>query len=279
MAEAPLMPKATAVWLVDNTALTFEQIADFCGLHALEVKGIADGEVAAGIKGIDPIAGGQLTREEIERGQGEASYRLRLAEPGADIPKPQRRRGPRYTPVSRRQDRPDAIAWLLRHHPELNDAQIIRLVRTTRQTIRSIRDRTHRDIGNIMPKDPVALVLCTQGELDAAVKKAGERLGRKQGEARGKTEPAATLTLLPAEETQNAPETPTPETPMPETPMPGTLAPEAQTTSKFHATPDEPAEKNWTAETVFAKSPVSAPDEEGDHDEKTGAEATESDNK
>ena len=267
MAEAPLMPKATAVWLVDNTALTFEQIADFCGLHALEVKGIADGEVAAGIKGIDPIAGGQLTREEIDKGQGEASYRLRLADPGADIPKPQRRRGPRYTPVSRRQDRPDAIAWLLRHHPERNDAQIIKLVGTTRQTIRSIRDRTHRDIGNIMPKDPVTLVLCTQGELDAAVKKAGERAAREQGKARGNAEPAATL--LPAEETQNARQTP----------VAATLAPGTQTTAEFPAAPDQRAEENWTAETVFAKSPLSTPDEEDDHDEKTDAAATENDNK
>jgi uncharacterized protein len=138
MTNPPLMPKATAVWLVENTGLTFRQIADFCHLHELEVKGIADGDVAQGIKGMDPVASGQLAREELVAGEADPEYRLKLFESKVSIPtKP--RRGPRYTPVSRRQDRPDAIAWLLRNHPELPDAAIIKLVGTTKQTIQSIR--------------------------------------------------------------------------------------------------------------------------------------------
>lgn len=168
----PLMPKSTAVWLVENTSLTFEQIAEFCGMHLLEVKGIADGDVAAGIKGMDPIATGQLTREEIKRGEADPNYRLKLAEPKIDIPQVKTKRGPRYTPVSRRQDRPNAVLWLLRNHPELRDSQIMRLVGTTKPTIQSIRDRTHWNIANIQPVDPVALGLCKQSELDAAVAKA-----------------------------------------------------------------------------------------------------------
>ncbi|RMF08292.1 MAG: DUF1013 domain-containing protein, partial [Alphaproteobacteria bacterium] len=143
MSREPLMPKATAVWLVDNTSLTFEQIAEFCGLHVLEVKGIADGDVAHGIKGMDPIASGQLTREEIRKGQEDPSYRLKLSEPKVEIPVVKTKRGPKYTPVSRRQDRPNAILWLLRNHPELRDSQIMRLVGTTKPTIHAIRERTH----------------------------------------------------------------------------------------------------------------------------------------
>jgi len=157
----PLMPKATAVWLVDNTALTFDQIADFCGLHALEIKGIADGDVAQGIKGLDPVAAGQLTRAEIERCQKDSSARLKLSESQHDLPEVKPRKGPRYTPVSRRQDRPDAIAWLLRHHPELTDAQVTKLVGTTKPTIQSIRDRSHWNSPNIKPVDPVTLSLHT----------------------------------------------------------------------------------------------------------------------
>ena len=170
----PLMQKATAVWLVENTTLTFRQIADFCGLHELEVNGIADGEVAQGIKGFDPIANRQLTPEEIRRGEADPSYRLRLFHnPAAEGEA--KRKGPRYTPLSKRQDRPAAIAWLVKFHPELSDGQIAKLVGTTKPTIQSIRDRTHWNIANVAPVDPVALGLCKQVELDAAVAKAVKR--------------------------------------------------------------------------------------------------------
>jgi hypothetical protein len=139
----PLMPKATAVWLVENTSLSFDQIAEFCGLHVLEVKGIADGDVAHGIKGMDPISNGQLTREEIKRGEDDHSVILHLAEAKVDIPEVKTKKGPRYTPVSRRHDRPNAVVWLLRNHPELKDSQLMRLVGTTKTTIAAIRDRTH----------------------------------------------------------------------------------------------------------------------------------------
>lgn len=169
MDTRPLMPKATAVWLVENTSLTFEQIADFCGLHPLEVKGIADGEVAAGIRGLDPVAAGQLEREELERCQGNPKARLRLARPAAANLKPPKRKEPRYTPLSKRQDRPDAIAWLLRHHPELSDAQICKLLGTTKATVTAVRERTHWKSQEIRPRDPVILGLCSQTELDDTV--------------------------------------------------------------------------------------------------------------
>ncbi len=180
MSERPLMPKATAVWLVENTALTFKQIGDFCGLHELEVKGIADGEVAQGIKGLDPIATGQLTREEIERGEKDPEYRLKMARPKVDVPISRVRKGPKYTPLSRRQDKPDAIMWLLRNHPELSDSQIMKLVGTTKPTIEAIRNRTHWNIANIKPRDPVTLGICTQIELDDAVREAAKRLARQR---------------------------------------------------------------------------------------------------
>jgi hypothetical protein len=167
----PLMQKATAVWLVENTTLTFQQIADFCGLHELEVNGIADGEVAQGIKGFDPIANRQLTAEEIRKAEKDPAYRLKLYHnPAAEGE--EKRKGPRYTPLSKRQDRPAAIAWLVKFHPELSDGQISKLVGTTKPTIESIRDRSHWNIASISPVDPVALGLCKQGELDAAVAKA-----------------------------------------------------------------------------------------------------------
>jgi uncharacterized protein len=167
----PLMQKATAVWLIDNTTLTFEQIAAFCGLHDLEVHGIANGEVAQGIKGFDPIANRQLTAEEIKRCEADPKARLKLwKNPAAEGE--EKRKGPRYTPLSKRQDRPAAIAWLVKFHPELADSQIAKLVGTTKPTIQSIRDRSHWNIVNIQPVDPVALGLCKQGELDAAVAKA-----------------------------------------------------------------------------------------------------------
>ena len=167
----PLMQKATAVWLIDNTTLTFTQIAEFCGLHELEVNGIADGEVAQGIKGFDPVANRQLTTGEIERCEKNPAARLKLMyNPAAEGET--KRKGPRYTPLSKRQDRPAAIAWLVKFHPELSDGQIAKLVGTTKPTIESIRDRTHWNIANVQPVDPVALGMCKQGELDAAVAKA-----------------------------------------------------------------------------------------------------------
>lgn len=166
-----LMPKATAVWLCDNTTLTFQQIADFVGLHELEVQAIADGEVAPGMQGLDPVASGQLTAEEIKRCEGDPSGRLELAK--SDIPRPDARpRGARYTPVSKRQDKPDAIEWILRHYPEVPDAAIGRLLGTTKPTINSIRERTHWNSQNLRPRSPVDLGFCTATELDQVIQKA-----------------------------------------------------------------------------------------------------------
>jgi hypothetical protein len=193
-----LMPKATAVWLVDNTSLTFEQIADFCGLHPLEVKGIADGEVARDIRGADPIANGQLTREELDAAGKNPKYRMTAQKSRhAELLKPTRK-APRYTPVSRRQDRPDAIAWFIRNHPEVTDAQISKLLGTTKSTIEQVRTRGHWNAANIKPVDPVTLGLSTQLELDAVVKKAAEKRAKEDAK-KGKVEDGATL--LPASET------------------------------------------------------------------------------
>ncbi len=178
----PLMPKATAVWLVENTALSFEQIAEFCGMHPLEIQGIADGEVAVGIVGLDPVANGQLTREQLDACEKDKSLRLELVK--TELPEPaSRAKGARYTPVSKRQDRPDAIAWLLRHHADIGDAQIARLIGTTKSTIQKVRDRTHWDMANIKPRNPVALGLCSQDQLDEAVNRANRARERKQKEA------------------------------------------------------------------------------------------------
>jgi uncharacterized protein len=187
----PLMPKATAVWLVENTSLSFEQIAEFCGMHALEVQGIADGEVAIGIVGLDPIASGQLTREEINRVEGEKQARLQLAK--SELPELQARanKTANYTPVSKRQDRPHAIAWILRHHPELTDAQIRHLVGTTNSTIQKIRDRSHPETPNLKPRDPIALGLCTQAQLDDAIDKAHRSALRARKEAERQARRAA----------------------------------------------------------------------------------------
>lgn len=171
MTNKPLMAKATAVWLVDNTTLTFKQIADFCGLHELEVQGIADGDVATGVKGFDPVASNQLDPADIEKGEADPLHKLKLKFNAAAVGE-DKRRGPRYTPLSKRQDRPNAILWLVKFHPELADAQIARLVGTTKPTITSIRERTHWNIGNMTPIDPVALGLCRQSELDGEVQKA-----------------------------------------------------------------------------------------------------------
>lgn len=170
----PLMPKATAVWLVEHSALTFEQIADFCGLHPLEVQAIADGEVAPGMTGLDPLASGQLTQEEVDRAIADPKYRMKLAESSIPMP-PLRSKGPRYTPIAKRNDRPDAIAWLLKHHPELMDSQIAKLVGTTKATINAVRDRSHWNTANIRPRSPVELGICSQKELNIALERARRR--------------------------------------------------------------------------------------------------------
>jgi hypothetical protein len=197
MSNAPLMPKATAVWLVENTALTFDQIAEFCKLHPLEVKGIADGEVAAGIKGLDPVSSNQLTREEIARGERDPNYRLKLAEPKVKVTVAKVKKGPRYTPVSRRQDRPNAILWLVKNHAELKDAQIMRLVGTTKTTIASIRERTHWNAQQLTPMDPVMLGLCSQIDLDFEVARASK--DRPAEAESGATLLPAEITTGPAE--------------------------------------------------------------------------------
>ena len=184
MANQLLMPKATAVWLVDNTAMSFDQIAFFCHLHPLEVRAIADGESAQGIKGMDPVMTGQLTREEIAKSEADPNYRPKLSEPKVRIPET-KRKGPRYTPLSKRQDRPNAILWLVRNHPELKDAQISRLVGTTKSTIEQIRNRTHWNATNLQPMDPVTLGLCSQIDLDLEVQRAS-RGTQPQAPAGGK---------------------------------------------------------------------------------------------
>ncbi|RPH74312.1 MAG: DUF1013 domain-containing protein [Hyphomicrobiales bacterium] len=230
MSRAPLMPKATAVWLVENTALSFRQIADFCSLHELEVKGIADGDVAAGIKGMDPVTGGQLTRDEIARGEADASYRLKILESKVNIPVQRSTAGPRYTPVSRRGDRPDAIAWLLRYHPELPDSAIMKLVGTTKSTIASVKDRSNWNSSNIKPVDPVSLGLCSQLDLDFAVQKAARKAGKVVPDA------AAPRTLIPAAEIE------------------GTAAYAAAEAAREPEPQAEPErEKTYDADSVFAK--------------------------
>lgn len=198
MNNLPMMPKATAVWLVENTILTFDQVAEFCGLHPLEVQAIADGDVVAGMTGLDPVAHDQLTADEIERCVKDPKARLKLSK--SDIPLPvQRSKGARYTPVSKRQDKPDGVAWLIRTFPELSDAQIGKLLGTTKPTIVSIRERSHWNAPNIQPRDPVDLGLCGRAELDEAVQKARHRevrLAKKEGR-----EPVITPAAPPVAET------------------------------------------------------------------------------
>ncbi|MDG5489526.1 DUF1013 domain-containing protein [Sphingomonas sp. BGYR3] len=170
----PLMPHATAAWLVDNTALSFQQIADFCGLHILEVQAIADDTAATKLTGRDPVRAHELTQDEIEKGQADPNYRLQMMKGPEQV---RRTKGPRYTPVSKRQDKPDGIAWIIRNHPEISDGAIGKLIGTTRTTIAAIRDRSHWNIANITPKDPVTLGLCSQRELDALVAKAAKAAG------------------------------------------------------------------------------------------------------
>jgi hypothetical protein len=195
----PLMPKATAVWLIDNTSLRFEQIADFCGLHPLEVKGIADEDVAKGIKGQDPVSAGQLTREAIEAAEKDPSKRLKMAPPKHKMPAVKLKKAPRYTPVSKRQDKPDAVYWILRNHPEFTDADIIKLIGTTKATIQKIRERSHWNAAAIKAVDPVTLGLCSQLELDFAVSRANQKRERqiKKAERHGER-------LKPIEETLGA---------------------------------------------------------------------------
>jgi len=232
MNKAPLMPKATAVWLVENTSLTFDQIADFCQLHPLEVKGIADGEVAAGIRGHDPVTSGQLTRDEIARGEKDENHKLQLAVSKVRLPEVKKTRGPRYTPLSRRQDRPNAILWLLRNHPELKDAQIMRLAGTTKSTLQAIRDRSHWNSANLAPLDPVTLGLCSQIDLDFEVARANK--DRPPAPDQG-------ATLVPAEITTG--------------PEPQGYQP-APTQAGVFGTPSSPAaktEEDIDVDSVFAK--------------------------
>src|SRR6201985_1345641 len=202
----PLMPKATALWLVDNTGLTFEQIADFCGLHPLEVKGIADEDVAKGIKGQDPVTTGQLSREQIEEAEKNPKLRLKVALPKHKMPPVKQKRAPRYTPVSKRQDKPDAVYWILRNHPEFADADIIKLIGTTKATIQKIRERSHWNATNIKAVDPVTLGLCSQLELDLAVTRAAAKHERaeKRAAKKGATLKSVNESLAPA-----APQDPT----------------------------------------------------------------------
>ncbi|UAB78505.1 DUF1013 domain-containing protein [Erythrobacter sp. SCSIO 43205] len=173
----PLMPHATATWLVDHTGLAFEQIAEFCGLHILEVQAMADDLAGSKYTGRDPVHAGELTLEEIKKGEENPEYALKMHKAPVEVT---RTKGPRYTPVSKRQDKPDGIAWILRNHPEISDAQIGKLIGTTRNTIGAIRERSHWNIQNIQPKDPVTLGLCSQRELDAVVAKAAKRVGTSE---------------------------------------------------------------------------------------------------
>jgi hypothetical protein len=202
MSDKPLMPKATAVWLIDNTSLTFEQIAEFCGMHPLEVKGIADEDVAKGIKGIDPVAAGQLTHEQIEQAEKGPELKLKMAPAKYKMPHIKAKKTPRYTPVSKRQDKPDAIYWLLRNHPELTDADIMKLIGTTKATIAKIRDRGHWNSQNIKAVDPVTLGLCSQIELDFIVGRAAHRKPRpaKKSTESMKTVEETTAGLIPVDE-------------------------------------------------------------------------------
>ena len=176
----PLMPKATAIWLVENTSLSFKQIANFCGMHELEIKGIADGEVGAGIKGLNPVTNKQLTKEEIERCSNDTEANLQIIVNEVSTKTEQSKKKKKYTPLSKRQDRPDAVYWLIRNHPELKDSQVAKLVGSTKSTIDAIRNRTHWNMSNIRPQDPIGLGLCRQIELDEALAKAERSMKRAQ---------------------------------------------------------------------------------------------------
>jgi len=230
----PLMPKATAVWLVENTTLTFEQIAEFCGMHALEVQAIADGEVAVGIVGLDPVGNGQVAREEIVKGEADHSYHL-VGSSAPDLVR-QKQKGARYTPVAKRQDKPDAIAWLLRHHPDLSEAQVGKLIGTTKDTIAKVRDRTHWNAVNIKPRNPVTLGLCSEADLEKAVALAHYRAEHPPSHA-----PAAPPAEAPAEAAHHEPVAEAP-------------APAEQSVAET-ATPDLAAEGEAPVETSVAHEP------------------------
>lgn len=200
----PLMPKATAVWLVDNTSLTFEQVSDFCGIHPLEVQAIADEEVAIGMQGMSPIASGELTKEEIERCSKDPAQRLKMSPPSADFARPARK-GARYTPVSKRQDRPDAIAWLLKNCPELSDGQISKTIGTTKSTITAIREKSHWNSSQIKPRNPVSLGLCSEADLDKAIAAAATRAARAARAAAAKSRGAKKLPQNQSAETTDTP--------------------------------------------------------------------------
>lgn len=245
----PLMPKATAVWLIDNTALSFDQIADFCGLHPLEVKGIADGDVAQGIKGLDPISNGQLTRDELDRCQKDPGTRLELSQSKSNLPEAKPQKGAKYTPLSKRQERPDAIYWLVRNHPELTDAQISRLIGTTKPTIQSIRNREHWNMGSLKPVDPVTLGLCKQIDLDDAVGKAAKKVARQQKKL--EKSGGGGQTLMPAETPPGPEAPPAPQTPdFPDDRRPAETPEDVFNTDTSAKTPPE-TEDVPSAETVF----------------------------
>ncbi len=255
----PLMPKATAIWLVENTALSFEQIADFCGMHSLEVQAIADDEAAIGMQGLDPITAGELTMEEIERCQTDPGSRLNPAADRTPVPK---KKGARYTPVSKRQDRPDAIAWLLKNYPEINDAQISKLIGTTKPTINSIRDRSHWNTSNIKAQNPVGLGLCTAEYLEKIVAVARARAGTTHAPNKSRDEgPAPSMTVVaPAPKPKPAPE-PTAETlfkPVPE------AAPEEEKPAEPEILP-APETEQLTIEQDMSSEPIEMPAPDADN--------------
>ncbi|MCP4327737.1 MAG: DUF1013 domain-containing protein [Alphaproteobacteria bacterium] len=230
MAKLPLMPKATAAWLVDNTTLTFEQIAEFCGLHLLEVQAIADGDAGA-VTPLSPITSGQLTRDEIVRAESNSKAHMNLLQTG--LPEPVARpKGARYTPVSKRQDKPDAIAWILKNYPEVTDAQIGKLIGTTKNTITAVRERTHWNASNIRQRSPVELGICTMDELEGVIMQARKKLERAKNKAEREARRAETASAKASTPAVAAPEAaseseaaPEPEAPAPE---PETPAPEAE---------------------------------------------------
>jgi uncharacterized protein len=228
-----LMPKATAVWLVENTTLTFDQISAFTGLHPLEVQAIADGEVAGGMTGFDPTVNGQLTKEEIKRGEGDANARLKLNP--RDVPEPvARSKGPRYTPVAKRQDRPDAIAWLLKIHPELQDSQVAKLVGSTKSTVQSVRDRSHWNMQNVRPRDPVTLGLCTLKDLNDAVDKARRKAAREDAARKKASVVAGEPVVETPVEAVDPAEADQPEVDQPEVDQPEAEQPEAEQADDGH---------------------------------------------
>ena len=261
MSDRPLMPKATAVWLIDNTSLTFDQIAEFVGMHPLEVKGIADEDVAKGIKGIDPVSNGQLSREQIEEAEKNPEIHLQLAPSKYKLPQVKAKKTPRYTPVSKRQDKPDAIYWLIRNHPELTDADVIKLIGTTKATISKIRERGHWNSQNIKAVDPVTLGLSSQIELDFVVNRAANR---KPRQPRKKPE-----TLKPVEDAAPA---------NPESDAPSSAESDAPAAAESDATestePNEPA----NAEPDAAASAESEASTSSEPSEKVKSDAPEAEN-